>query len=207
MRLATCLLALFGISMSTAAWAGDRNLSYVVLKENEPIGHETVALHDAAGGLTVDVETETRVKVLFLDFHYRHRRTEQWSGGRLVRMIADTDDDGTPHHIEAASDGQGVRLVVDGASREFPADVLPLSLWGKAILDRTTLYSIVDATPYKVTVKSLGNETVNISGRAIEAQHYRIAGEVDRDLWYGPDGLLLKVAFEHRGYPIQFIRE
>jgi hypothetical protein len=44
-------------------------------------------------------------------------------------------------------------------------------------------------------------------GQEMAAERYRIAGDVDRDLWYGSDGKLLKTAFERRGYPIEIVRE
>lgn len=199
--LAGCLAA------ATASQAADRPLSYVVLKEGEPIGRETVAIHQDGDHTTVQVQTETRVKVLFLDFHYHHQRTETWVGDRLDHLVAETDDDGTPHHIEAWSQGSTTRLTVDGADKDLSGAALPLTLWGEAILDRSMVYSVVDATPYRVSISPLGSETLTVGGRRIETEHYRMSGEVDRELWYGKDGYLVKVAFERRGYPIEFVRE
>jgi hypothetical protein len=182
-------------------------LSYVILKQGEPIGHETVAITKNGDRTTVEVRTETRVKVLFLDFHYNHHREETWRSGQLEHMVADTDDDGTIHHIDVVRDASGMRLTLDGAAKEMPADALPLSLWGKAILDRRYLYGVSDAAPYRVTIQDLGAVSLVLNGQEMTAEHYRIAGEVERDLWYGDDGLLLKTTFERRGYPIEIVRE
>ncbi|PKU25310.1 DUF6134 family protein [Telmatospirillum siberiense] len=182
-------------------------ISYVILKEGEPIGHETVDIERNGDVAKVEVNTETRVKVLFLDFHYRHHRQEFWRAGRLERMVADTDDDGSVHHIVLESGASGPGLTLDGTGREMPDGALPLSLWSKAILDRKVLYGVSDAALYRVAIDSLGMARLAWHGRDIAAEHYRIGGDVERDLWYGEDGLLLKTAFQRRGYPIEIIRE
>jgi hypothetical protein len=194
-----------GLLASSSAWA--RPVSYVILKEGEPIGHESVAIDRAGDQTTVQVDTETRVKVLFLDFHYKHHRVETWQGGELQRMVADTDDDGAIHHLEAQRSGDQIHLTVDGTHQDIAADALPLTLWSKAILDHPNLYSIIDAQPYRVTVKDLGSAPVAHAGQDIPAERFRMSGDIDRDLWYGSDGLLVKVAFERRGYPIEIVRE
>jgi hypothetical protein len=200
-----CLFILF--SPPAAAAAENLALAYAVLKDGEPIGHEAVHLARDGETAIVEVETDTRVKVLFLDFHYHHRRTETWMAGKLERMVADTDDDGSIHHIEAQSTGSNLAVVADGGAKEFPPDALPLTLWGKAVLDRTTLYSIVDAEPFHVTVTAMGRDFVRLKGRDVAASHYRMTGDVERELWYGEDGFLLKTTFERRGYPIEFVRQ
>lgn len=203
LRVIALLCVLLAPVFATAA----EPISYVILKDGEPIGHETVAMSTDGDRTTVEVRTETRVKVLFLDFHYSHRREEVWRAGRLERMVADTDDDGTIHHIDVTSDKGATTLTLDGVVKEMPGDALPLSLWSKAILDRKVLYGVSDAAPYHVTIQSLGAGTVVRQGQPVTAQQYRISGDVERDLWYGDDGLLLKTAFQRRGYPIQIVRE
>ncbi len=196
-------LLLAGLSLPAAA----DTLSYLVLKEGEPIGHETVTVTRDGQSTRVHVATETRVKVLFLDFHFTHQRDETWTGTRLQRLVSDTDDDGEIHHLEGRADDRSMKLEVDGKPRELPADSLPLTLWTKAILDCRLLYSVIDATPYPVTITDLGPDRLILAGRQVATEHYRIAGGVARELWYGADGQLLKTAFERRGYPIEVVRE
>jgi hypothetical protein len=149
----------------------------------------------------------TRVKVLFLDFHYDHHREETWRAGHLERMVADTDDDGSIHHIDLIHNDASMILTLDGKVTEMPAEALPLSLWSKAILDRRILYGVSDAEPYHVAIQALGTVVLARNGREEKAEHYRIAGDVERELWYGEDGLLLKTSFRRRGYPIEIVRE
>lgn len=200
------IAALFILTAPVSA-AAAQPISYVILKDGEPIGHETLAITKDGDQTTVEVRTETRVKVLFLDFHYSHRREEIWRAGQLQHMVADTDDDGTIHHIEVTRGRGGTTLTLDGVVKDMPDEALPLSLWSKAILDRKILYGVSDAAPYHVTIQSLGAGSVAHNDQETAAERYRISGEVERDLWYGSDGLLLKTTFERRGYPIEIVRE
>ncbi|MTJ79412.1 MAG: hypothetical protein F8N37_00085 [Telmatospirillum sp.] len=201
------LLAAVAVAAVPALASAAEAVSYVILKEGKPIGHEKVSIDRQGDVTTVQVDTESKVTVVFLDFHYRHHRVETWRDGKLERMVADTDDDGSVHHLEAVRSDGKVRLTVDGTTRDAAADVLPLTLWGKAILTHPSLYSIIDAEPYKVSIASLGAQSLTQGGKEQPSEHYRITGDVDRDLWYGNDGLLIKVAFERRGYPIEIVRE
>lgn len=156
--------------------------------------------------MVVDVTTRTRAKVLFLEFRYDHSRREEWQDGKLVRMVADTDDDGTKSHLESSRTESGWTIAVNGQSSQRAGDSLPLTLWGRAVLDRRDLFSIIDAKPYGVQVASLGTEAVTVDGKAVAAEHFRMTGDVERDLWYGPDGYLLRAAFQRAGYPIEIVR-
>lgn len=178
--------------------------TYTVLKDGKPIGEETYRFTEAPDGtLTVEVETRTDVKVLFLDFHFRHNRTEVWEDGRLEALTAKTDDDGEAHAIAMRREDDGWRVEVDGTIRRETPDVLPLTLWTPKVLKRDRLLSIIDAEPFAVTVEAEGPETVN----GIETQKYRMTGDVDRTLWYDSQGGLVKVRFTRSGYVIEYVRE
>jgi hypothetical protein len=45
----------------------------------------------------------------------------------------------------------------------------------------------------RVHSTDLGAERIDAGGRAIEARHYRIAGDLDRDVWYDTDGYLVRL--------------
>lgn len=201
-------VAVLGTSVAIAAVpAPPSHLGFTILKEGQPIGRETYDFSRDGDATTVRVHTESRVRVLFLDFHYSHQRAETWRGDHLTRLVADTDDDGSVHHIEATEAADGPHVTVDGKVESLPAGALPLSLWDRRIVEHNPLYSIVDAEPYRVSLRDLGSETLTIDGRALPARHYRLGGDVDRDLWYGEDGLLLQVDFQRRGYPIRIVRD
>ncbi|PKR59052.1 DUF6134 family protein [Thalassospira lohafexi] len=192
--------------MASSAYAGDI-LNFRVLKDGEPIGYEKVDITQTANGRTVEVETLTDVRVLFLQFHYDHQRTEQWHGNQLVSVKTTTNDDGTHYTYQAdyqadcydvAGKGVGKRNACDGA--------WPLTLWLEDVTAKSHLYSVINAEPYAVQINKVGDEKLRIENRETPATHYEMSGDVERDLWYGSDGYLLKTSFKRKGYDIDFVR-
>jgi hypothetical protein len=198
------VLALAAVTAAPAA-AAEQTLVYDILKDGEPIGEETVVIRRAGGRTDVAVATRTDVTMLFLKFRYRHQRQETWVDGRLTEMRADTDDDGTRHTLAATWDKGGASVTVDGAARTAPAESLPLTLWTPEVVKPATLLSVIDGEAWRVRTKDMGAEQIRAGGRLQPARHWRIEGDVVRDLWYAPDGTLLKIAFERRGFPIEYV--
>lgn len=191
----------------SAAHAADaaRTLSYRILMGDDLIGSEEVKLEPQGDRRKVTVTATTRVKVLFINFRYDHRREELWKGATLESMRATTDDDGTPHTLELDRKGGGYTLTADGKPVELPITALPLTMWTPEVLKRPLLLSVIDGARYNVAARALGMETIEAGGRKIEAQHHRIEGDVERDLWFAADGTLLKTRFKRSGYDITYV--
>lgn len=179
--------------------------TYTILMDGSPVGQEQVRVQPQGDTVTVTVTASTRVKVLFLNFRYDHERQEVWRAGKLESMSARTDDDGKPHTIDMARKGDGWSLTVDGKTSAAAGTAFPLTLWTPEVLKRPTLLSVIDAQPYTVTVQTVGTETVDLGTRKVEAQHHRIGGGIDRDLWYAADGTLLKAQFKRSGYDVVYL--
>lgn len=192
--------------LPVAVHAETLSLAYEIRKDKDPIGRESVRIERDGAAESVAVETHTRASVLFLEFRYDHVRREEWRDGKLVSMVGDTDDDGSKTHLDAKASDRGWVFAVNGSQSQRAGDALPLTLWGRAVLSRQDVFSIIDAKPYRVTVAALGAEPLNVAGKTVTAEHFRMTGDVERDLWYGGDGLLLRATFERAGFPIEIVR-
>lgn len=188
---------LLALCMSVAASAvqAATTLEYAILKEGEPIGKEVVVVNEDAKGFNVDVVTQTNVKVLFMEFNYEHQRREVWENGELVSMHAKTNDDGSHHEYSVSRDPNGLKVQYAGKEKQFDAKAMPLSLWSKAALYRSTLFSVIDAEPFKTQTVALGEN------------HFKIDGDITRELWFADDGYLQKAAFTRKGFLIEFLRK
>jgi hypothetical protein len=72
---------------------------------------------------------------------------------------------------------------------------MPTSLWNPATVEQAELVDILNGKTRNVTVRPSGVETLQVGGQAVEARRYEMRGEIERDIWYGPDGQLLKFTF------------
>lgn len=181
-----------------------RTLDYVILKDGEPIGAEKVDITREGDAMTVDVTANTKVKMLMLSFAYDHKRRETWRAGKLESVLAETNDDGTPHKLEMTRAGAGWRLTADGQSADLPADAFPLALWTSAVVKSPLLIGVIDGQRYKVAAKPAGDETIEIGGKPLKTKRWRIDGDIERDVWFAEDGMAAQIAFKRRGYDIVY---
>jgi hypothetical protein len=201
-------LAAAVVFVATTAPAYAEAFTFTIFKDADPIGHDTYLITAKGDEKTVQVETRTDVKVLFISYHYHHTRTEVWKGATLVSFVSDTDDDGTKHHVEAHQEGDKLTAIADGKHVSLPGNAMPFTLWTRQLMSANTpLFDIADFEPLKLQWVDKGKTVLSLDGHAIDTQHYQVTGDLQWDLWYGLDGNLVKTAFRRMGYPISFVRE
>ncbi len=173
------VLALFATFLFPSALEAEtRSYAFEVLRNGRPIGNHIAVVEKKDGGTVVRVAVDLAVTFGPITlYRYKHRSTELWQDGRLVRIDAETDDDGTKLWLRAwAEDG---RIVVDGPEgrQEAPSGTLPSSYWNPGL--RTagawieTHWGIL--APIKTTREA--PVTVRLPGREVQAIPHRIASE------------------------------
>ncbi|MGI9508875.1 MAG: DUF6134 family protein [Geminicoccaceae bacterium] len=156
-------------------------LAFDVMREGSDIGDHRYTFRDDGEALSVQVETDVAVKLPLIGvtvYRFEHESHETWQDGRLSALRSTTNDDGQAHQVDLA-DAEG-----------FPA-----SLWNDAILRQTVLLNTVDGRSMAASAIDVGPETVQANGKTVPAHHYRLSGDLTRDLWYDASGMLVKVAF------------
>ena len=158
-------------------------LTYDVLRQGDRIGTHTVSFERMGEELTVRTETnvEFTAYVVF-DIDWTHQSVEIWGTGGLKEFTSFTNEDGRKRQVHAQRDGD--RLIVEstGGHREFPADVLPVTLWHPETVHQHQLLDPIKGRLRKVTVTDGGTEQLEIEGRTVEAKHYRVRGDLRRDV-------------------------
>ena len=201
--------ALTLLALPSFALADSKTVTYTILKEGDPIGKETYVIDRDGDHTSVALTVDSAVHILFLDFKYHHTRTESWNGETLEKVSADTDDDGTKHHVEISADpAGGFKAVADGKAVTAPPEAFPVVQWNKAMVGHPVLIPVEnDDSPYKVAFKDAGSASIAIGGQTVQTEHFVLSGDVERDLWYDADGVLAKVTFRRRGFNIAIVRD
>lgn len=199
-RSLTLLAALCCLAVAARAGAPPNGrLDFTVLRGDDEIGRHEMLFRREGDELSVDVRTRIAVKVLFVTaYRFEHDGQELWRGGRLVRLDSTTNDDGTRHALHAEATGAGLRVSGDGRDSDVDGTIVPASLWNEGVLRGGSILNTLDGRAMAVTVQDLGPETVNVRGRPVEARHYRVAGELERDLWFDSNSVLVQVRFPGR---------
>jgi len=208
MRIATPIVALLvALLLGSAAVAASNDLAlagfppagrldYKITRNGGEVGFQSVEFIRNGDQLTV--RTHTKIAVTFLGFtlyHFTYEAEEQWKNGRLVSLTSRSDDDGEPRQVALKLDGDRLRGTYNGRVRDYPATLIPASLWHPATVHQTVLLDPYRGRDRQVAVANKGEETIVIQGRAITAHHYAITDKITRDIWYNSNGQLVEVQF------------
>jgi hypothetical protein len=169
------------------------------------VGSHKVTFSRSGEDLMVQVENRIKVKVLFITaYRFEADRTELWRDGRLVSYRSETHDDGTD--IEVSAEAQDGKLLIDGINGrvEAPGETFPSHPWNQDVLDRALIMDTKTGELKTVQVEAAGEDVIEAGGQSIAARKYVISGDMERELWYGPDGTWLQMRFEKDGSKITF---
>lgn len=193
-----------GLALTAACWGqtalaagGPPALNFTVLRDGEAVGHHAVSFQPTPDGLKVQVDTQVVVKMAMIPvYRFEHHDEEVWQGGHLVGLASATNDDGTRHGVRAAAGADGLRVEGDGVASRLPAGTVPASLWNRDTIGQSGLMNTLDGHLMDVAVSDLGPDEVSVHGQPRPARHYRVAGELNRELWYDGAGTLVQVRFK-----------
>ncbi len=200
MLLATPSLAAFGED------AGE--YTFTVLRDGDPVGRHRFTYEREGDRIEIDEATDIEVKFAAIPLYtFEHEAHQLWQDGRAVRIDATTDDNGEELDITVRDTAQGYVRTVNGRVDRFDDNTAVLVFWNKDMLGHDSFLSAVEDKTLEVSFEDLGAETITVAGQKIEAQHYRMVGDEDRDLWFDPDGHIAKVAFRRYGADIEYVRD
>jgi len=170
------------------------SLKFDVIRKGTDIGDHSYSFSGSKGAFSVTVATDIAVKIPLIRttvYSFKHNSVEKWKAGKLQNVSSKTDDDGTPHQLNAAAKG-----------------ILPASLWDEDIVRSGRLINTVDGKIMSVRVADLGMDSVDTKRGKISAHHYRMSGGLARDLWFDAGGNLAHVVFKaDDGSTITYLRK
>jgi hypothetical protein len=193
------VLALTLIFAATGAHAAPRTLEFDVMREGASIGTHRVTIDERDGQTRVDIAIDLAVRFAFVTvYRYTHRATETWRAHRLVAVEARTDDNGERTHVEARAVEGGVAVRGSGGDYLAPADTIPTSYWNREKVARRQLLDtqsgkLVDVAATRVAADESGVK-------------WRLSGDLEADLAYGPTGEWRALTFVARGARIVYVR-
>ena len=184
-------------------------LEYRVLRDGAEIGRHRVRFSHRDGQLIVETEVRIAVTFLFVTlYRYELDARETWRDGRLVALASTTNDDGDLYEVNAVSNGETISVEAGANSWTAPATVVPASLWRRDMARGTLLLGIEQGERIAVAFDEVGRETVAARGGEVSATHVVVSGELERELWYDDDGILVHLRLVGRdGSDIVYILE
>ena len=188
--------AAYTASPTQATAAAPSKLVYQVMRNGDPVGQHSLTFARNGDMTDVDISTRVAVKMAFITvYRFEHDGHETWRGNRLVALTSQTNDDGTRHQLKVATEGESLRIAADGKHMTAPANILPASMWRPGVVQQSELVNTLDGKRMQVSARDMGQDTVKAAGHSTKAHHYKISGNIDRDVWFGPGDMLVRMQF------------
>lgn len=171
----------FGLApaVDAAAPPAAGTLAFDVTRKGTDIGDHVFTFSGGAADFDVKVATDIAVRVPLIRtkvYSYEQQSSERWRGGHLVHLVSTTDNDGKAEAVDANVN-----------------QLLPGSLWSADTVRASKLFNTIDGTTMRVQVADLGMDRIEAGGDSIDAHHFRIAGDLERDVWYDANGYLARL--------------
>ncbi len=208
MRLALAVALLGGLATRGAAaqdtspaWAMPpgatlvSSLFFEILRNDQHIGTAHVEVFEADGALEVRSRTEVFIKfggATLYDFFQRARET--WRDERLISYTVTTDDNGIEKRLEVRAGAQGSLLIADGTSVAVSSEIAPTSLWHVSTLKMRQFLDPMLGLLNDVRISDPSEATIKVRGKPTKTSYFTITGDIDRRLWYLPNGTLVQLS-------------
>ena len=203
---AVLLSLLLTLPLGGAARAADPQgiFIYTISRDGTPIGQQRMEFVNDGEKLRVISHTELEVTLLGLSlFGFNQQVEEVREGETIMLLTSEADDDGTERKVNMTFQSDALTGEYNGDSRSVDPKLITSLFWKKPPLGDIQLIDALRGRTRDVTVKDLGKETITLPIGRVEAQHYQLTGDWDRDLWYDSDGTLVAGELEKGGATIR----
>lgn len=201
------VLILSSLSTAKADWPGPAGrYTYVIKRDGDPIGQQSIELHVDGAAITVDTDTSIAVKFLGMTLYRMNQHiAESYVGLEMMSLQSHTDDDGENREVDLRRDGKMLNGTFNGEARSLYCDCMASTMWHAASVAKNIIVEASRARLRQVAVKDLGVESLSLPSGLVQARHMVVSGELEREVWYDASGIL--VASEQKGRDGSVIRQ
>jgi Family of unknown function (DUF6134) len=182
--------------------------TFTVLRDGQPVGRHRFAFECQGNRIEIEEATTIEVRLAMIPINaFEHRAYQVWENGRAVLIDATTNDNGEKFDIAVRPSGEGYIRTVNGRVDTFDGSTAVLAFWNKDILRHQAFFSVVEDKVLDATFRFVGQEEIALADGRLEADHYRMVGDKERDLWFDRAGRVVKVAFRRHGSQLEYVRD
>lgn len=179
-----------------------RDLHYTITMNGKSVGSSEVSVEpEREGRVTLRSRTRIDIKSLLFSYHYAATARETWSGDRLVSGEAESVEDGEISRTRVTRTADTVVVITDQGERHLTGDVASTSFWNLPRLPDTplTLLDIESGADFRVQARFVKETEIAINGSAVPCRLWQLSAEVNTQLWFDHDDVLLRVEYEEQG--------
>jgi len=211
-------LALLGLATATPAAASGIDpfalasayadgLAFEVRRDGRTIGSHDVTFEREGEALRVTARSDIRVRFLGIPvYRFEYRSESLWDEEGLLRLQAETDDDGQESRVVARREEEALRIEGSGGPAETAAPLFPTDHWHSGVLQQTAVLNTLTGRLNQVEIVFEGEDTVEAGGATRPARRYSYEGDLQATVWYDREGRWVGLRFLGRdGTPIDYV--
>ncbi len=197
---AFCASLLLTLGLTGAASAAgvptDGVLAFDIVRNGEAIGTHTYHFDRSDDRTEVRIKTDINFRLFFIPvYRFEHESKEVWQDGKLASLESSTNENGTPVKLQVHRDEDSLMVYGEDGNLHVDREIIPASLWNRLVLDRSQTLTTISGNLKKFEVEYVGEKELEVRGKKITTQHFRLTGEFERELWYDNDDVLVGVRF------------
>jgi hypothetical protein len=164
--------------------------NFRVYLDDKPIGYHRFDLRTEGERRELHSAARFDVKVLFINaYKYIHDDNESWRGDCLQSLKASTDDNGKQLNVSATLQDEQFTVISSARRYVLPGCVMSFAYWNPLMLQQKQLLNAQTGDYDAVTIKLIGDVSLQVRGINQAARQYRLSGsKLSIDLWYSPSG-------------------
>jgi hypothetical protein len=203
--------ALLGLLLFAPLAAGldapDGTRRWSIWRNGDKVGDYVLAFSHENGLLVVENRIDIVRRLLAVPvWRYKHVERESWRDGRLIALEASTNTDGKKTNLSVRATGEG--LTVDGAAGDVVllTAIDPSTLWSVEMTRASQLLDVETGSVLAVHIAEGAEEPVELGAQQdARARHFSVSGDLARELWYGQDGIIVRMQYlDAEGVTIDF---
>lgn len=168
-----------------------------ILVDGKHRGNQSMTFSRRSDGSEVmQGEAEVVINLVVYRYRYASNGTEIWKDGRLIELVNEADYNGDKYVIQGAAVQQDLHYEVNGETQKAPSDIWAASYWrepdAKRVGKKVRLLDSDKGNQLIATLEKLDPETIMLDSTPIKTNHYHMHGDVEVDVWYDKNGLIVR---------------
>ncbi len=187
--------------------APDGTRRWSIWRNGDKVGDYVLTFSHENGLLVVENRIDIVRRLLAVPvWRYKHVERESWRDGRLIALEASTNSDGKKANLSVRATGDG--LTVNGAAGDVVllTTIDPSTLWSVEMTRASQLLDVETGGVLAVHIVEGAEEPVELGAQQdARARHFSVSGDLARELWYGQDGIIVRMQYlDAEGVTIDF---
>ena len=179
------------LPVTDALASGSARREFRILRGGSDIGRHVLEASLSEGRFEMSIDVDIRVTLLGITaYRYTLANREVWSGGQIVSIDSQTNDDGDKAHARIRRAGDGLEVDGSGYSGPAPGDAVTTSYYARPFIDRRPWLSTQSGRPLDISVAPAPQERLDA---------WKVKGDLETRLIYDERAEWVGCVFDANG--------